>query len=47
MCRLSRCPHSWGSGRVRLYYLREHNTGDTDERMGKLGDLVRFPLDQQ
>ena len=30
-----------------LYNKDINHTGDTHERMGKLGDMERFPLDQQ
>ena len=46
MCRLSRWSDPLGSGPGGCM-IWESTKGEQHERMGKLGDLVRFPLDQQ
>jgi hypothetical protein len=47
MCRLSDRYNSWGAATPRMYHMEDNHTGEQHERMGKLGDLVRFPLDRQ
>ena len=47
MCRLSRWYKSAGSARAGCIIWKTTTQERQHERMGKLGDLVRFPLDQQ